>query len=93
MTGNHTGLTQKQIADREQFRRYAEAALQGLVALPFSEELSDMTVRDMSEYAFDYAKAMMLAECQAFAEFELMALQSMIDERNASDDAKQTNEN
>ena len=52
-----------------------------------------MTVRDMADYAFDYAKAMMLAECQAFAEFELMALQSMIDERNASDDAKQTNEN
>lgn len=93
MANNYTGLTQKQIVDREQFRRYAEAALQGLAALPFTDRFEDMTIREMSEYVFDYAKTMMLAECEAFEAFELMALQSMVDERNASDDAKQTNAN
>ena len=92
MTSNYTGLTQKQIADREQFRRYAEAALQGLAALPFTDRVDDMMVLDMAEHAFDYAKFMMLLEGKAFAEFELMALQAMIDERKASDDAKPKSE-
>lgn len=93
MTGSYTGLTQKQIVDREQFRRYAEAALQGLAALQLSDRFANVSVHEACDYAFDYAKCMMLLECQAFAEFELMALQCMIDERKASDDAKQTNEN
>ena len=61
----------KQIADRAQFSRYAEAAL------------SAMNPRDFSSYdrmaagAFQMAMNMMLAEDQAFERYQLLALEAI----------------
>ena len=69
----------KQIADRAQFRRYAEATLSGvgLGRSPFD------TDRQAAVRAFDQATAMMLAEDQAFERYQLLALEAITsDERN-----------
>ena len=66
----------KQIADKAQFRRYAEAALIGMTqaARPFA---------DVAEEAFAQAAAMMLAEGLAFERYEIIALEAITsDERN-----------
>ena len=72
-------MDSKQIADKAQFRRYAEAALSGLI--------SDRRKFDGDHYmarrAFDIATAMMLAEGQAFERYEILALEAITaDERN-----------
>lgn len=65
----------KQIADRAQFRRYAEAAAQGIVA-------SGLNCPDFAGMAFDIATAMMLAEGQAYERYQLQALEAITaDER------------
>ena len=69
----------KQIADRAQFRRYAEAALGGLnyCRMPFDSDQQTATE------AFEIATAMMLAEGQAFEQYQLRALEAITaDERN-----------
>lgn len=69
----------KQIADRAQFRRYAEAALAGM-GLGRSRFDTD---RLQAVRAFDTATAMMLAEDQAFERYQLLALEAITsDERN-----------
>ena len=55
-------MDKKQIADREQFRRYAEAALAGGA---------------MQDRAFRLATEMMLAEGQAFERYEILALEAI----------------
>ena len=69
----------KQIADKAQFRRYAEAALNGLIRNRGPLD-SDHRV---ATRAFDIATAMMLAECQTYAQYQLQALEAIAaDERN-----------
>ena len=69
----------KQIADRAQFRRYAEAALSGLLY----DRMEFDTDRHIAIRAFDLATAMMLAEGQAFERYEILALEAITaDERN-----------
>ena len=66
----------KQIADKAQFRRYAEAALSGMseAARPFD---------DIAEEAFAQAAAMMLFESRYWEQYQLLALESITaDERN-----------
>ena len=68
----------KQIADRAQFRRYAEAALAGLVYNRRPFDTDKQTVIK----AFDIVTAMMLAEGQAFERYEILALEAITaDER------------
>ena len=72
-------MDSKQIADRAQFRRYAEAALAGLV---YDRRKFDSD-HYMARRAFDIATAMMLAEDQAFERYEILALEAITaDERN-----------
>lgn len=72
-------MNAKQIADREQFRRYAEAALSGL----FHNQSPFDTDRQKAIKAFDIATAMMLAEDQAFERYRILALEAITaDERN-----------
>ena len=71
----------KQIADRAQFRRYAEAALAGMDISPdYSNGPCNGAISDR---AFELAARMMLAESQAFARYEILALESITaNERN-----------
>lgn len=69
-------MDSKQIADRAQFRRYAEAALAGFVTAALEG------VEEYPSLVFDLATAMMLAEDQAFERYQLMALEAITaDER------------
>ena len=63
-------MDSKQIADRAQFRRYAEAVAQGIVA-------SGLNCPDFAGMAFDIATAMMLAEEPAFERYEILALEAI----------------
>jgi hypothetical protein len=71
-------MNKQQMEDREQFRRYAEAALGALIC--------DRRKFDGDHYmarrAFDIARAMMAEEGQAFEAFQLQALEAIVgDER------------
>ena len=69
-------MDSKQVADRAQFRRYAEAALS-------RGDVRGFTAGQFARKAFDQATAMMLAEGQAFERYEILALEAITaDERN-----------
>jgi hypothetical protein len=69
----------KQIADRAQFMRYAEAALSGLLY----DRMEFDTDRHIAVRAFDLATAMMLAEDQAFERYEILALEAITSDEKA----------
>ena len=70
-------MDQKQIADRAQFRRYAEAALAGMGNDP------DIDSIERAKLAFDRAIAMMLHESRCWEVYQLHALEAITtDERN-----------
>ena len=69
-----TSEQKNQLHDREQFRRYAEAALAGMKVTEFS------SYEMIPEVAFRTAQKMMLAESEAFEWYQLMASQVAIDE-------------
>ena len=72
-------MDSKQIADRAQFRRYAEAALSG-VSLGRSPVDTD---RQAAVRAFELATAMMLAEQWHWEQYQLQALEAITaDERS-----------
>lgn len=62
-----------QLNDREQFRRYAEAALSGMTSAP-------RPFANVAEEAFAQAAAMMLAEGHWFEQYQLESTQVAIDE-------------
>ena len=66
----------KQIADRAQFRRYAEAALS-------RGDVRGFTAGQFARKAFDQATAMMLAEGLAFERYEILALEAITDDERA----------
>jgi len=69
----------KQIADKAQFRRYAEAALSGLI----SDRRDFEGDYYMARRSFEIATAMMIIESQAFHQYQLQALEVVAtDERN-----------
>jgi len=69
-------MDKQQIADRAQFRRYAEAALGGVVA-------SGLKCQNFSEMAFNVATAMMLAEGQHWERYQLQALEVVTTDERA----------
>ncbi len=77
-------MNKQQMEDREQFRRYAEAALSSLV--------SDRRKFDGDHYmarrAFDIAKAMMAEEGQAFEAFQIQALEAIVDDERIKHEEK-----
>ena len=72
----------KQIADKEQFRRYAEAAI------------SAMNPRDFSGYdrmadgAFQMAINMMLSEGQHWERYQIQAAQAIVDNERIKHEGK-----
>ena len=69
-------MDQKQIADRAQFRRYAEAALAAV-------DHGEWDYHSTAELAFRQAITMMHLEDQAFEQYQLEALEAITaDERN-----------
>ena len=65
----------KQVADRAQFRRYAEAALAAV-------DHREMEYHSTAELAFEQAITMMLFEDRAFERYQLRALEAIAaDER------------
>ena len=69
-------MDSKQVADRAQFRRYAEAALSGMTeaARPFD---------NVAEEAFAQAAAMMLFESRYWEQYQLLALEAITSEERA----------
>ena len=73
-------MDSKQIADRAQFRRYAEAALMGVGA---EKTLCGPSYAVLVERSFAMASAMMLAEQWHWEQYQLRALEAITaDERN-----------
>ena len=69
-------MDQKQIADRAQFRRYAEAALAGISSDADTDSI------ETAKLAFDRAIAMMLHESRYWEIYQLHALEAITaDER------------
>ena len=66
----------KQIADRAQFRRYAEAALAGILS-------TGLDCPNVAGTAYGVATAMMIAEGQAFERYEILALEAITDDERA----------
>ena len=66
--------------DREQFRRYAEAALMGTIA-------SGLKCPDFAQMQFNVATSMMLAEDRYWEEYQLKALEAIVDDERARHDA------
>jgi hypothetical protein len=77
-------MNKQQMEDREQFRRYAEAALGGLVC--------DRRKFDGDHYmarrAFDIARAMMGEESQSFEAFQIQALEAIVDDERIKHEGK-----
>jgi hypothetical protein len=75
-------MNKQQMQDREQFRRYAEAAL------------SAMNPRDFSGYdrmaagAFQMAINMMLSEGQHWERYQLQALSAIVDDERVRHEGK-----
>ena len=63
-------MDSKQIADRAQFRRYAEAALSGILS-------TGLDCPNVAGTAYGVATAMMLAEEPAFERYEILALEAI----------------
>ena len=70
-------MDSKQVADKAQFRRYAEAALAGM------DNDQDIDSIERAKLAFDRAVAMMLHESRCWEIYQLHALEAITaDERD-----------
>ena len=69
-------MDSRQIADRAQFRRYAEAALSGILS-------TGLDCPNVAGTAYGVATAMMLAEGQAFERYEILALEAITSDERA----------
>jgi hypothetical protein len=77
-------MNKQQMEDREQFRRYAEAALIGLI--------SDRREFDGDHYmarrAFEIATEMMAEEGHSFEAYQLESLQAIVDDERIKHEGK-----
>jgi hypothetical protein len=74
-------MNKQQMEDREQFRRYAEAALSVI------NHGTNPYYSDVARAAFDTAIAMMLQENMAFERYQIKAAQAIVDNERARHDA------
>jgi hypothetical protein len=77
-------MNKQQIEDREQFRRYAEAALAGLI----SDRKDFEGDHYMARRSFEIATSMMLTESQAFERYQLQALEAIVDDERIKHEGK-----
>ena len=75
-------MNKQQMEDREQIRRYAEAALSGCVNNP------DLSYEAATRMAFEQATFMMLAESAYWEAFQLQALESIVDDERIKHEGK-----
>jgi hypothetical protein len=75
-------MNKQQMEDREQFRRYAEAALSGL-------DLSGIDCSiEAAKIAFDKAIAMMLQESRCWEIYQIHALEAIVDDERIKHEGK-----
>jgi hypothetical protein len=74
-------MNKQQMEDREQFRRYAEAALSGVIA-------SGLTCPYLAGMSFDIATAMMLAEDRYWEAYQLKSLSAIVDDERIKHEGK-----
>jgi hypothetical protein len=77
-------MNKQQMEDREQFRRYAEAALNGLI----SDRKDFEGDHYMARRSFEIAASMMLVEGQAFERYQLQALGAIVDDERIKHEGK-----
>jgi fatty acid/phospholipid biosynthesis enzyme len=75
-------MNKQQMQDREQFRRYAEAALSGL------DQSTIQSYGDVAWAAFKAAIAMMLQENMAFEHYQIKAAQAIVDDERIKHEGK-----
>jgi hypothetical protein len=75
-------MNKQQMEDREQFRRYAEAALAGL------DQSTISSYSDVARTAFEAAIAMMLQENMAFEHYQIKAAQAIVDDERVRHEGK-----
>ena len=75
-------MDKQQMEDREQFRRYAEAALSGCVNNP------DISYEAATRIAFEQATFMMLGESAYWEAFQLQALEAIVDDERIKHEGK-----
>ncbi len=76
-------MNKQQMEDRQQFRRYAEAALGGC-----SVDNPDVSFEDLARVAFEQATAMMLQENMAFEHYQIKAAQAIVDDERIKHEGK-----
>jgi hypothetical protein len=75
-------MNKQQMQDREQFRRYAEAALSGCVNNP------DLSYEAATRIAFEQATFMMLGESAYWEAFQIQALGAIVDDERIRHEGK-----
>jgi hypothetical protein len=75
-------MNKQQMEDREQFRRYAEAALSGCVNNP------DISYEAATRIAFEQATFMMLGESAYWEAFQLQTLEAIVDDERIKHEGK-----
>ena len=77
-------MNKQQMEDREQFRRYAEAALSGLI----SDRKDFEGDHYMARRSFEIATSMMLSEGQYWEAFQLQSLEAIVDDERIKHEGK-----
>jgi hypothetical protein len=75
-------MNKQQMEDREQFRRYAEAALSGCVNNP------GLTYEQSTRWAFEQATFMMLGESAYWEAYQLKSLEAIVDDERIKHEGK-----
>ena len=75
-------MNKQQMEDREQFRRYAEAALSGFTNNP------DISHEGLTQRAFEQAILMMLQESSYWEAYGLLALEAIVDDERIKHEGK-----
>ena len=75
-------MNKQQMQDREQFRRYAEAALSGCANNP------DISYEAATRIAFEQATFMMLGESAYWEAFQIRALEAIVDDERINHEGK-----
>jgi hypothetical protein len=78
-------MNKQQMEDREQFRRYAEAALSGQDA---GKTLCGPSYAVLVERSFAIASAMMLAEQWHWEAYQLRSLEAVVDDERIKHEGK-----
>jgi hypothetical protein len=75
-------MNKQQMEDREQFRRYAEAAMASI------RLTADLSFTDCASQAFLQASAMMLAEQWHWEAYQLRSLEAIVDDERIKHEGK-----